>query len=249
MEKIMEKENCYKIAVLVCGQLREFNIGVKSWSCLFDLNCDFYFSTWDKSSQSKIKWLDTFVNDETYVDKDMITDKIPNASVSVLNEDEYNHIHKVTDKLFLHWKNALKMCVNSNIEYDVIIVTRPDGFLHLPDLKNYINNLKENEIRNTSFGDLSNFFEDIFFMGKFNTIKTFIENIKESEITYIHEDLYKYLISLNFFLNSFPFDLKATEVRPVINELYIKNIDYDTVKLSNSEFILKYGEQNKKYLI
>lgn len=242
----MEKENCYKIAVLVCGQLREFNIGVKSWDCLFDLNCDFYFSTWDKSSQSKKKWPNYLDNNEIKITKNMVTDTIPNAIVSVLNEEDYGYINKdkITDKQILHWKNTLKICMDSNIKYDVIIVTRPDVFLHLPDLLNYINNLKENEIRNTSFGDLSNFFEDIFFMGKFNTIKTFIENLKESEITYIHEDLYTYLISLNFFLNSFPFDLKATEVRPVINELYIKNIDYDTVKLSNSEFILKYGEQN-----
>lgn len=245
MEKTMEKENCYKIAVLVCGQLREFNIGVKSWGCLFDLNCDFYFSTWNKSSQSKFKWLDTFVNDETYVDKDMITDKITNVSVSVLNEDEYNHIHKVTDKLILHWKNSLKMCIDSNVEYDIIIVTRPDVFLHLPDLINYINNLKENEIRNTSFGDLSNFFEDIFFIGKFNTIKTFIENLKESEITYIHEDLYKHLISLDMNLDSLPSEMKSTEVRPTTNDLYENNIDYDTIMLGKNEFITKYGKPFK----
>ena len=81
-------------------------------------------------------------------------------------------------------------------------------------------------------------------MGNFNTIKTFIENLKESEINFVHEDLYTHLISLNLFLNSFPHDLKATEVRPITNDLYRNNIDYDTIKLSNSEFILKYGEQN-----
>lgn len=244
MEKIMEKENYYKIAVLVCGQLREFNIGVKSWGPLFDLNCDFYFSTWNKSSQSKKKWPNYFDNNEIEITKNMITDIIPSAIVSVLNEEEHKHIYKITDKQILHWKNTLKICMDSNIKYDVIIVTRPDVFIHLPDLKNYINNLKENEIRNTSFGGLSNFFEDVFFMGNFNTIKTFIENLKESEINFVHEDLYTHLISLNLFLNSFPHDLKATEVRPITNELYRNNIDYDTIKLSNSEFILKYGEQN-----
>ena len=240
----MEKENYYKIAVLVCGQLREFNIGVKSWGCLFDLNCDFYFSTWNKSSQSKFKWLDTFVNDETYVNKDMITDKIPNANVSVLDEDEYDYIHKVTDKQILHWKNALKMCVNSNIEYDVIIVTRPDGFLDLPNLVKHINDLKDNEIK-TMINTPPKWFYDIFFMGKSNTIKTFIENIKESEITYIHEDLYKHLISLGMNLDLLPSEMKSTEVRPTTNELYIKNIDYDTIMLGKNEFISKYGKPFK----
>ena len=244
MEKIMEKEICNKISVLVCGQLREFNIGVKSWGCLFDLNCDFYFSTWNKSSQSNFKWLETFVNNETHVNKDMIIDKIPNANVSVLDEDEYNHIHKVTEKQILHWKNALKMCVDSGVEYEIIIVTRPDAFLDLPNLNKYINDLKNGEIK-TMFNAPPNWFYDIFFMSNFNTIKTFIESIKESEITYVHEDLYKHLISLGMSLSLLPSEMKSTEVRPTTNDLYENNIDYDTIMLGKNEFITKYGKPFK----
>jgi hypothetical protein len=236
-----------KIAVLVCGQLREFNIAVKSWNGLFDLNCDFYFSTWDKSSQSDFKWVN-YLNPVTEVTKNMITDKIPNAHVSVLNEDKYNNInkYKITDKQILHWKNALKMCVDSGVKYDVIIVTRPDAFVQLPDLENHIDNLKECEIRNTGDENIPKFFEDILFMGKFNTMKIFIENINESKIFKIHEDIYRHITYLNFYLNPFPPKLMATEVRPITNELYRQNINYNNIKKSNEDFIIKYDKTIKK---
>ena len=85
----------------------------------------------------------------------------------------------------------------------------------------------------------------LFFIGKFNTIKTFIENLKESEITYIHEDLYKHLISLGMNLDLLPSEMKSTEVRPTTNDLYENNIDYDTIMLGKNEFITKYGKPFK----
>ena len=235
-----------KIAVLVCGQLREFNIAFTSWSPLLDLNCDFYFSTWNKSSQSKKKWVN-YLNIETEVTKNMITESIPNAIVSILNEDEYDHFnhfkkYKITDKQILHWKNSLNMCLDSGIEYDVVIVTRPDVFFELFDLENFINDLKENRI-GVNKNRPPNFFEDIFFMGKFKTIKRFIENIKEHEITDVHTDLYKHLIHLNMSFKSYYFGIESTEVRPITNELYLNNISYETIKLNNEEFIIKYHKK------
>ena len=232
-----------KIAVLVCGQLREFNIAFKSWGPLLDLNCDFYFSTWNKSSQSNFKWVN-YLNTETEVTESMITDNIPNAHVSVLNEENYLDIKKgdVTSKQILHWKNSLKMCVDSGVKYETIIVTRPDMFFELLNLENFINDLEENRIGNGKNNPL-NFFEDVFFMSKFKTIKRFIENIKEHEINLIHTDLYMHLIHLKMSLKSYYFGIESTEVRPMTNELYLNNITYQTIKLSNKEFILKHSKK------
>jgi hypothetical protein len=243
--KDYKKRNQYKSAVVVCGQLREFNIGVKSWDPLFDLNCDFYFSTWNKSSQSNFKWNDNFINDEKIINKQMIVDLIPKASVLILDEEDYTHINKdkITDKQILHWKNALKMCVDSGVDYEIIIVTRPDAFLDLPNFKKYVDDLKDKEIK-TMNNTPSNWFYDIFFMGNFNTIKTFIEGIKESEITYVHEDLYKHLISLGLSLTFFDNEMKSVEIRPTENGFFEKNIDYNTIVKSNNDFILKYGKPN-----
>ena len=41
-----------KTAVLVSGMYREFDIAVKSWNFLKDIDCDIYFSTWEKSVQN-----------------------------------------------------------------------------------------------------------------------------------------------------------------------------------------------------
>ena len=174
----------------------------------------------------------------------MITDNIPNAHVSVLNEENYIDIKKgdVTSKQILHWKNSLKMCVDSGVKYGTIIVTRPDMFFELLNLENFINNLEENRIGNNKNNPL-NFFEDVFFMSKFKTIKRFIENIKEHEINLIHTDLYKHLIHLNMTLKSYYFGIESTEVRPMTNELYLNNITYQTIKLSNKEFILKHSKK------
>ena len=40
-----------KIAVIVYGMYREFDIAVKSWNFIDDSDFDFYFSTWSKSIQ------------------------------------------------------------------------------------------------------------------------------------------------------------------------------------------------------
>ena len=40
-----------KTAIFVYGQYRDFDVVVKSWNFLNDLDCDVYFSTWDKSYQ------------------------------------------------------------------------------------------------------------------------------------------------------------------------------------------------------
>lgn len=230
-----------KIAVLVCGQFREFNVAVKSWGLFFDLNCDFYFSTWNKSSQSKFKWPTYLNNVESEVTKEMITDKISNAIVSILNEDKYNHIHKITDKQILHWKNALKMCCDSVVEYDVIIVMRPDMFFDFFDLKRYVDNLKNQEIK-TNNSPL-NFFDDTFFMGKFDTIKTFIENVNELKLQSIHEDLFKHLIDLGINLDFLGEEVNLTEVRPS-DGAYKDNVDFASILLSKNEFILKYDKKN-----
>ena len=134
------------------------------------------------------------------------------------------------------------MCLDSGIEYDVVIVTRPDVFFELFDLENFINDLKENRI-GVNKNRPPNFFEDIFFMGKFKTIKRFIENIKEHEITDVHTDLYKHLIHLNMSFKSYYFGIESTEVRPITNELYLNNISYETIKLNNEEFIIKYHKK------
>ena len=40
-----------KMAVLINGEFREFDIAIKSWKFMNEIDCDFYVSTWDKTIQ------------------------------------------------------------------------------------------------------------------------------------------------------------------------------------------------------
>jgi len=76
-----------KTAVLVSGMYREFDIAVKSWKFLNDLDCDVYFSTWKKSVQSSTV-LDIHIDED--VTEDMILKHIPNAKIKIYDVNDYD---------------------------------------------------------------------------------------------------------------------------------------------------------------
>ena len=43
-----------KMAVLINGEFREFDIAIKSWKFINEIDCDIYVSTWDKTIQINI---------------------------------------------------------------------------------------------------------------------------------------------------------------------------------------------------
>lgn len=42
-----------KLGVLVTGMFRELDTSIKSWKFKDEIECDFYFSTWNISKQKK----------------------------------------------------------------------------------------------------------------------------------------------------------------------------------------------------
>ena len=40
-----------KLAILICGEFRTFDLGYKTFGIFDKLNPDYYFSTWEKSSE------------------------------------------------------------------------------------------------------------------------------------------------------------------------------------------------------
>ena len=75
-----------KVAVFVYGEYRDFDILVKTWDFLKDLDCDVYMSTWDYSYQEN-HILGYFV--EKQVTENMILDYVPNAKFKIINEKEH----------------------------------------------------------------------------------------------------------------------------------------------------------------
>ncbi len=117
-----------KTAVLVSGMCRQFDIAVKSWKFLNHLNCDVYFSTWKKTVQSS-KVLNIHIEEE--ITEDMILKYIPNAKIKIYDVSDFDfpgdRFYHNDKHLFL-MKSSLNMIKESGVEYDMLILTRPDNY-------------------------------------------------------------------------------------------------------------------------
>jgi hypothetical protein len=125
-----------KTAVLVSGMYREFDIAVKSWNFLKDIDCDIYFSTWEKSVQNS-EILNIHI--EEHITEDMILKHIPNAKVKIYNVNDFDFSGDVgyhNDKHLFLLKSSLNMIKESGIDYDLLIMTRPvfySFYIYTPD--------------------------------------------------------------------------------------------------------------------
>jgi len=106
-----------KIAILVYGMYREFDIAVTSWNFLSKFDCEVYFSTWSRSKQ-KNKKLDIIIDEE--VTEKRILDHIKDANVLIL-DDVFSELTN-PEKMIFHWKSGLKMIKKSGFfgKYDLI---------------------------------------------------------------------------------------------------------------------------------
>jgi hypothetical protein len=184
-----------KIAVLVFGMYREFDIAIRSWDFIKKFKCDVYMSTWARSIQSSE--VHRIVVDEI-ITKDTILKKLPTATVSVKNDiltDMSN-----AEKAVFHWKCGLNMIQKSNKVYDYLILTRTDNFIEFQldhsDLmkktdKDTLYGLGEAQLSDNSTYDTQGplhgyHVQDIFLMGNYYEMSNFIKKFptKFSESTH-----------------------------------------------------------------
>jgi len=217
-----------KIAVIVYGMYREFDIAVKSWKFIGDSDFDFYFSTWSKSIQ-KCEPLGYDLNED--VTPEMISKHIPNAVIDIVNEDnvefDFNGLGPGlinSTKMIYHWKNGLKLTKESGKEYDLIVLMRPDSYMILDD--DGIKKLKECSLDDRIYGcnfihitGIKHYFLiDTFFCGTSHNISKLID-ILPNKITFnIHTELAKYILSLGFFVDAVS-EFNFPVVRPNIRDL------------------------------
>jgi hypothetical protein len=213
------------VAVLVCGDYREFDIAVKSWSFLKELECDVYFSTWNRSIQV-CEGLNIYLDEE--VTEQRILNHIPTANVSVLNE--YDYFPKMnkdnpdvnTNKMIFHWKRALEMVRNSGKEYKQIMIMRPDNYQTggIFDKQRFYSFNEKNRIYGQQFINITGvrryFVVDIFLIGDYEVMSKIIGDIDSTEElrqTNIHSKLGILLTDLKLFVErAYIFDVIV--VRP-----------------------------------
>mgnify|MGYP000568699575 CR=1 FL=1 len=110
-----------KIAVLIGGEYRYLDVAIESWKGIINYGCDFYVSTWD-TTKPKDKY--GILQNNIEITKNMITDLIPTAIVSLLDNTERELLHNIslhnTIKQLYHWKNLIKIIylINNHILKD-----------------------------------------------------------------------------------------------------------------------------------
>jgi hypothetical protein len=246
-----------KTAIFVYGQYRDFDVVVKSWNFLNNLDCDVYFSTWDKSHQENPA-LNYYI--EKDVTEDMILKYVPNAKISILNEKNHygNKLLQTSnpEKMIFHFKKCLEMSKESNIKYDFIMLTRTDNFIkcNFPSENFYLMN-KKDRIYGTNSVELCGpkkfFVMDIFFWGDYDVMSNFINTLKDNTKD-IHNGLAEHIFESNLFVESTSDKIFIASVRGNIKELneeeqliqelvFLKTIDWNdslfkyTRKLENIE--------------
>jgi len=239
-----------KTAVLVSGMYREFDIAVKSWKFLNDLDCDVYFSTWKKSIQSS-KVLDIHLEED--VIEDMILKHIPNAKIKIYDVNDFNFSGDVeyhNNKHLFLLKSSLGMIKESGVDYDMLIMTRPDNYSfynYTPEY--YFKFIREDALFGltpiyiTGKPSMEQYFLlDYFFMGHFKTLYNVIDNLPTDMIGNIHTEFAKSVMKLDYYVVQLPdFDLKL--IRPNVRDLKTEDITNETVQLK----FMEWG-QNKGFI-
>jgi hypothetical protein len=231
-----------KIAVIVYGMYREFDIAVKSWNFIDDSDFDFYFSTWSKSIQ-KCEPLGYDLNED--ITPEMITKHIPNAVIDIVDENnvefDFNSLGPGlinSTKMIYHWKNGLKLIKESGKEYDLIVLMRPDSYMMLND--GGIKKLKGCNLNDRIYGcnyihitGIKHYFLiDTFFCGTFYNMSKLID-ILPSKITFnIHTELAKYVLSIGLYVDAVS-EFGSAVVRPNVR-------DMEKDEVLNVETIIRY---------
>jgi hypothetical protein len=221
---------------------REFDIAFKSWNFIKNLDSDVYFSTWNTSKQYNKR---LGIQIDEIVDEERILFKLPHSRISIL--DDTNQLSN-SEKMIFHWKNALAMLVDSNIDYDYIILTRPDSFLSFNYTKTDLENKCASnriygleEIQQT--GD-SLFIQDIFFMGAFNCMSKLIRNIPEKIEVDIHHHIAKHILLNGLFVEKID-GLYAVTVRANARMLTEDELTLHNIFTKTSE----WGENQEQYIL
>ena len=225
-----------KTAVLVSGMCRQFDIAVKSWKFLNDLDCDVYFSTWKKSVQSS-KVLNMHVEED--ITENTILEHIPTAKIKIYDVNDFDFPGDISyhnDKHLFLMKSSLNMIKESGVEYDMLIMTRPDNYSfynYTPEF--YSNFVNEGIIYGLTpiyiTGKPSKeiyFLVEYFFMGDFKTLFNVIDSLPTTMPGNIHTEFAREILKLDYYVVQLP-DLDIKLIRPNVRGLKPEEINNASV--------------------
>ena len=235
-----------KTAVLVFGEFREFENAHKSWNFLRFLDYDLYMSTWNTTRESN-ELLSIDLYEE--INEEKILKYFPNAKVNI----ETPFWSDPPSKVVHHWRKLFNMMQISGIEYDNVILLRPDIVLdELHDsFELLINNLSEDRII-YGLGNIQSqkpptylFVADCMFLGRTNIMREAFLSFPPPDITRrnIHYHLAKHFIENDIFVenmhgNIFQYFIMRSTGRNFVNLTYGEQL-----KIAEEWWYAKYHKE------
>lgn len=117
-----------KIAVLISGEYRTFKYCRPSIPFLDSGRVDVYFSTWNKNVYKCPKL--NLIAFESVTEETIIDDLGFKPHGMIVEDFESFEEKKYNSKMIHRWISGFKMIIDSGIEYDYVIVTRPDMYYY-----------------------------------------------------------------------------------------------------------------------
>lgn len=159
-----------KIAVLISGEYRKFDITRKTMAFLDNPDIDVYFSTWDKTIYSSPK---INLHEEQLITEDRILKDLGRqATVRIDKHDSFVE-KKYNSKMINRWRTGFSLIEQSGINYDYVAIIRPDIFFTKVPTPEFINLERyENSIGFSWATSLDKeLLPDVLFISTFNNIK------------------------------------------------------------------------------
>jgi hypothetical protein len=201
-----------KLAILIGGEFREFELAHRSWPFL-TIEHDFFMSTWDTSHEQNTK---LGIDLHEVVTTDRILKYIPHAKINI--EPDTMQVNNNIKHLY-HQKKVFEMADKTGVEYDTAILIRPDlNIIEKNNFNSFINNINDSSIYGISGIVIKSPPEFIYvnehiLIGKYNLLKKIILSLPEFDISkfYIHYHIAKHFVNNDIYIESL-FDIIQTFV-------------------------------------
>lgn len=173
-------QNNIKFALLIVGEIREFEIARQFWPFLNIPNIDIYLSTWSTSEFENpvYRQQTTEIVEKTNLEKNLNFKKI---IIEDLPKKFFWGMHLYLYKI----RGLIATLLDENIQYDIVIIIRPDLIFTVFPGHDLVNHLLTNVKKDNIIHTITNNFKisdtklatDVLMIGTINTFKKFLDFI------------------------------------------------------------------------
>ena len=161
-----------KVALLIAGEWRSHEIAFKSWKPIMHLNPDVYISTWNISEEYS---LPLGIDIKREITETYISTLFHKSKISVNELVPYSSRFA---KMLHNWRICLQMMIQSEIQYDSVILIRPDLYINPVGGKFYQTVFRPTANTVYSITDDPSYIQDQIFVSQQKEICKFVPNLE-----------------------------------------------------------------------